>query len=146
MIEIAHQGRTGEALGHLPRRTAHIDVDDVGAGIDSNACALGHPVRLAPGELDDTGLQRCVQRRLAHHVDPAAGQRVAGDHFRHDHARPETLRLAAERQIRHARHGRQNGRNGDPVGTDREVHASGQILKGRRKPVRLAIMLRCGNA
>jgi hypothetical protein len=146
MIEIAHQGGAGQALGHLPGRTPHIDIDDIGPGIDGNAGALRHPVCLAPGQLDHTGLQRCVERRLAHHIDPAAGQRVAGDHFRHDHARPETLRLAAERQVCHTRHGRQNGRNGDPVGTDREVHASGQILKGRRKPVRLAIMLRCGNA
>ena len=33
MIEIAHQRRTREPAGHLPRRAAHIDIDDVRAKI-----------------------------------------------------------------------------------------------------------------
>jgi hypothetical protein len=49
MIEIAHQCRAGLAAGDMARRTAHVDVDDVGAGGFRNARALRHPMRLATG-------------------------------------------------------------------------------------------------
>ena len=52
MIEIAHQRRAGLTVGHMLGRAAHIDVDDVGAGGFSDACALRHPVRFAARELN----------------------------------------------------------------------------------------------
>ena len=42
VIEIAHQRRAGLAAGHVPRRTTHVDVDDVGAS------RFGDPRRLPP--------------------------------------------------------------------------------------------------
>ena len=30
MVEIAHQGRARIAIGHVPRRAAHVDIDDLG--------------------------------------------------------------------------------------------------------------------
>ena len=52
MVEIAHQRRTGLAAGHVARGTAHVDVDDVGAGGLGDPRALRHPVRLAARELN----------------------------------------------------------------------------------------------
>ena len=118
VIEIAHQRRAGQALGHLAGRTAHIDVDNVGSGISGNFGALGHPVRLAPGQLDHAGCQRGIQRRLANHVAAACGQCIRGDHFRYHHAGPETLGLATEGQIGHAGHGREDRGNINPVRAD----------------------------
>ncbi len=53
VVEVAHQRRTGIAAGHLARGAAHVDVDDVGAGVGRGARALRHPAGFAPGELDD---------------------------------------------------------------------------------------------
>ena len=45
--------------GDMARRTAHIDIDNVGAGRFGNPCTLGHPMRLTTRELNhmcaDTG-------------------------------------------------------------------------------------------
>ena len=46
VIEIAHQRRARELAGHLARRAAHVDVDDVGAEPLGDARAFRHPVRL----------------------------------------------------------------------------------------------------
>ena len=51
VIEIAHQRRSRFAVRHVTRGTAHVDVDDVGAGGFRDPRAFGHPLRLAAGKL-----------------------------------------------------------------------------------------------
>jgi hypothetical protein len=80
MIEIAHQRRAGLTAGDMTRRTAHIDIDDVGAGRFRNPCALRHPMRLATRELNDVrsdagGLAAQKRHR------PAVHEFVAGGHL-----------------------------------------------------------------
>ena len=48
VVEIAHQRRAGLAAGHVARRTAHVDIDDVGAGGFGDPRALRHPVVSQP--------------------------------------------------------------------------------------------------
>src|SRR5258708_6309782 len=62
VIEIAHQCRAGLAAGHMPRRTAHVDIDDVGAGGLGDPRAFRHPPDLAARELND---MRTYSGRLA---------------------------------------------------------------------------------
>ncbi len=88
MIEIAHQGGAGLSAGHVTRRAAHIDVDDIGAGGFRDPRALRHPFRLAAGELNDMGadagrLTTQPRHRLA--VDEI----IARGHFGHDQPGPE---------------------------------------------------------
>src|SRR5437667_11310111 len=52
MVEIAHQRRARLAAGDLPRRTAHIDIDDGGAAGLCDTGSLAHPARLAACQLD----------------------------------------------------------------------------------------------
>ena len=83
MVEVAHQRRAGVAARHLLGRAAHVDVDDVGAGVGRGPGALGHPVRLAAGELDDMGAVAGAlgpEQRLG----VADRQLVSGHHFRDD--------------------------------------------------------------
>ena len=53
VIEIAHQRAARELAGHLARRAAHVDVDDVGAHPLDDARAFRHPVGFAADELND---------------------------------------------------------------------------------------------
>ena len=111
MVEVAHQRRAGIAGRHLARRAAHVDVDDVGAGVGRRPRAFRHPVRLAPGELDDV---RPVARALGAHgrFGRACGKLVAGHHLGDHQAGAEFGRQRAERPIGDARHRREE----DPVG------------------------------
>ncbi len=87
MIEVAHQCRAGLAVGHVPRRTAHVDVDHLRALAGREARAFGHPVGLAARELDDMGgVARRFQPQLG--VALAGGERRAGRHLGYDEARP----------------------------------------------------------
>src|SRR5258708_26667605 len=61
-IEIAHQCRAALAAGHMPRRTAHVDIYDVGAGGLGDPRAFRHPPDLAARELND---MRTYSGRLA---------------------------------------------------------------------------------
>ena len=115
VIEIAHQRRTGLAAGHVARRTAHVDIDDVGAGGFGDPRALRHPVRLAAGELHD---MRADAGRLAAQPRhrPAVDEIVAGGHFGDDEAGAEARGQTSKRRIGDPRHRREK----DPVG-DRNI-------------------------
>ena len=45
-LVILERAGTGAGLGDLAHRAAHVDVDDVRAGIDDHPSGLGHPLRL----------------------------------------------------------------------------------------------------
>ncbi len=108
MIEIAHQRRARLPAGHLPRRTAHVDVDDRGAGGFGDARALRHPARFAAGELDDVDAAAPALRRAAPRRGGSAASRGARRHFGHDQAGPELGHQAPKRRIGDPRHRRQH--------------------------------------
>ena len=115
VIEIAHQRGAGLAAGDVAGRTAHVDVDDVGAGGFRDPRALGHPVRLAAGKLND---MRADARGLAaqQRHRAAVDEIVAGGHFGDDETRAKCSGQTPERRVGDARHRRKH----DPVG-DRDV-------------------------
>ncbi len=107
MVKVAHQRRSGQDARHLPRRTAHIDVDYVGARRFGKPRALGHPARLAPCKLDNERKNLPVAFRPAHHIRPTARQLFARGHFGDDKPGPFCRRAGArhsppERKIRNA--------------------------------------------
>ena len=96
------------AVGHVPRRAAHVDVDDVGAGGLGDPRALRHPVRLAAGKLHDV---RADAGRLAAQPRhrPALREIVARGHLGHDQAGAELRGQPAERRVGDAGHRREQG-------------------------------------
>ena len=104
VIEIAHQRRTGFAIGDVLGRTAHIDIDDGGAGSFGHARAFGHPARFAAGKLNHMQSRAMI-------LDPqcgialSVGECRASGHFRDDEARALVRNLSAERRIGDPRHG-----------------------------------------
>src|SRR5215470_12583991 len=52
MVEITHQRRSRLAIGDVPRRAAHVDINDGGAAVHRDAGALRHPLCLATGDLN----------------------------------------------------------------------------------------------
>ncbi len=111
MVEIAHQRRTGLAAGHVPRRTAHVDVDDVGAGGFRNPRAFRHPAGLAARELND---MRTYSGRLASQPRHRAAidEIIAGGHFGDDESGAKRSRQTPKRRVGNAGHRREK----DPVG------------------------------
>ena len=99
VIEIAHQRRTGLAARHMARRTAHIDIDDFGAGGFGDPRAFRHPSGLAARELND---MRTYSGRLASQPRhrPAIDEIVAGGHFGNDESGAQEPRPDAERAHR----------------------------------------------
>ena len=112
MIEIAHQRRAGLAAGHMARRAAHIDVDDVGAGGFGDPGALRHPVRLAARELHDMRADAGGLAAQKRHR-PAVHELVAGDHLRDDQSGAESGGKPSKGRIGDAGHRRQKNPVGD---------------------------------
>ena len=123
MIEVAHQRRAGRTVGHVFRRTAHIDVDDVGAGAFRDTRALAHPIGFAAGDLHHMQARAMIRHALLRDVRPLSvalfGERGASGHFRDHEARAKARRLAAERRIGDAQHRRQKHRIGQIDRADR---------------------------
>ena len=120
MVEVAHQGRAGIAADHPLGRAAHVDVDDPGAGRLGDPRRLGHPARIAAGELDHMRLDARPfgpQLRLLGALDEFVGR----DHLGDDEAGAETLGDPAEGDIRDARQRREDRRRFDPYWTDAEA-------------------------
>src|SRR4051794_35218076 len=95
----------------MPRRTAHVDIDDVSAGGFRDPRALRHPPGLAAGELHDMrpdagGLATQPGHR------PAVYEIVASGHLGHHQPGAEPRRQTSKRGIRDAGHRREK----NPVG------------------------------
>ena len=83
MVEVAHQGRAGLAAGDVAGRTAHVDVDDIGALGLGDPGALAHPMGLAAGELDHVRADAGgFAAQPGHPV--TIGEFIAGGHFGDD--------------------------------------------------------------
>ena len=85
MVEIAHQRRTGLAVGDVFGRAAHVDVDDLGAARLGDARAFGHPLRLAARDLHDV-VSDAVPFGAKARIALALRERRAGHHLGDDEA------------------------------------------------------------
>ena len=104
--EIAHQGRARLLAGHLAGRAAHVDVDDVGAQISRHARPFRHPARLAARQLYDERSKIPANRAFAG-VVAVVDQVLAGHHLGGNEAGAQNMGDPSERQVCHARHGRE---------------------------------------
>ena len=111
MRRLPHQAAAGVVLGDLRDRATHVDVDDVGAELLDDLRRVGHLLGIAAEDLDRDGpLFLGVLRVLERPVD-AAHQAFGAHHLAHDEpASALPLDEAAERRVRHARHGRDGER------------------------------------
>ncbi len=117
MIEVAHQRRAGFAIGDVPRRASHVDVDDLGALPGSDPGALRHPMGFAAGELHHVAADPgCLQPQPR--IALARGKRRTGRHLRYDETGAKPRRQPAERGVGDARHGRQDDRIGQAHAPD----------------------------
>ena len=125
MVEVAHQRRAGLAAGHVPRRAAHIDIDDVGASVGGDRGAFRHPARLAAGDLHHVQSAAVIldapPRDTLLRGAPAAGKRRTCGHFRDHKAGAKPRREPPERRIGDARHRRQKHRIGQRDRADSEA-------------------------
>ena len=103
MIEIAHERRTGIAAGHLLGRTAHIDVDDVGALARCNARRFRHVSSLAPGKLHDVNIEAGMPDPQSR-TGPAFRQFAARNHLGDDQTCSVRVGAHAHRVIGDAGH------------------------------------------
>ena len=115
VVEIAHQRRAGLAAGDVARRTAHVDVDDFGAGGFRDAGAFRHPVVSQPASWTTCGPIPVASQR-SRDIGRCLDQILAGGHFGDDKSGAECRGQTPERGVGNARHRRQK----DPVG-DRNI-------------------------
>ena len=118
VIEVAHQGRARLLAGHLARRAAHVDVDDVGAQ-SLAPCARPSAIQRAsqPASCMTKGARFAANCAVARAV-ALADQVLAGHHLGDDQAGAQAMRQAAERQVGDARHRRQQHVAAQRVPTD----------------------------
>ncbi len=119
VIQIAHQRRSGLAVGDVLGGAAHVDIDDRGAGGFRDAGAFGHPMRFAAGELDDVPTATLA-------LDAPLGTALArgkcrtSGHFRDDQTRTQRLDLTPKWGVGDAGHWRQKHRIRYPHRPDSE--------------------------
>ena len=123
---VAHERRAGMTVHHLLHRAAEIDVDESRTPVLVQLRRLGHHLGLAAGKLDRHG--QLLRAALGHEqgFPRLADEGLAGDHFRDDEPRAAALDQAAEGQIRHPRHGRQDDRILESDGSDGNAHFLGK--------------------
>ncbi len=129
MIEIAHQRRARLPVGHVLGRAAHVDIDDVGAGILRDASALAHPARLAAGKLHRMDRDPAPVG-TQHGVATAPGELCGCHHLGYDKAGAHRFHGAPKRSVGHARHRGQH----DPVRQFDRPDIDGAVTSGDAHP------------
>ena len=119
---VAHQRRAGMAVDDLFHRAAEIDVDQPRAAIGVELGRLGHDLRLAAGELHRHRLLLGAALRHRQRLPRLADRRLAGDHLGDDKRGAVPLDEAAERQVGHPRHRRQDDRVFERDRAERNAH------------------------
>ena len=102
---VLHQRRTGPLVADLLGRTAHVDVDDLRATVDVVARGLGHHLGVGAGDLDRDRARLAAMVGTARGLEGVAQVGTRGHHLADGVAGTELLAQAAERSVRHTRHG-----------------------------------------
>jgi hypothetical protein len=112
VIKVAHQCGAGLTAGHVAGRTAHIDIDDVGARGFGDPRALRHPAGFAARELNDMrAYSGCLAAQTRHRT--TVDKIVAGGHFRNHKAGAKGCRQTSKGCVGDAGHGREKNPVGD---------------------------------
>ena len=127
---IGQQGRTRRLAAHFFGRTAHVDVDDLGAQISVAACRVGQHLCIAASDLHDArpGLPGEVHTQPRFARVPQAG--IAGEHLCHGIACAPFAADLPEWAVGDAGHGRERDRAVEGVGS--ELHP--RIVRNCVKP------------
>ena len=125
MRRLAHQAAAGVVLRDLRHRTAHVDVDDVGAHAFDDLRGRRHLVGIAAEDLDrDRPLFLGVLGVLERAID-AADQPFGAHHLGDDQpAAAVALDQPAERRVGHAGHRRDGERRREVDGADFQCTSS----------------------
>ena len=105
---VAQQRGTTGAAADFFCRTAHVDVDDLGASVSIQARGLRDHFRFGAGQLHDPRLRLASVIQSVPRLCGVPQARVTGEHLRCSQASAEPARQDAERTIRDPRHGRQH--------------------------------------
>ena len=120
MIKVTHERRAGLTARDVPRRTSHVDVDNVCTTRFRDARAFGHPVRFAACELydmrTDTG---CLAAQNRHRA--AAREIVTCCHFGNNESGSQFGGQTPERRIRNPGHRRKEYIVGDLDVANRQI-------------------------
>jgi hypothetical protein len=97
---IAQQRRPGAGLADLLDGTAHVEIDQIRAGVRDHGGRLAHDRRVVAEQLDgDRVLVRMDAQELLDGALVAIGEAEAGDHLRGDEGGPEATRLKAHEPV-----------------------------------------------
>jgi hypothetical protein len=113
-VLVLEQRRSGARLHHLANRTAHVEVDQVGARIGHHRGGLAHHVRIVSEELHGHRvLVRVDAQELADRPLVAVGETEARDHLGDHEAGPEALGLKTHEPVAYAGQGGEHHAVGD---------------------------------
>ena len=115
---VAQQRRTGLLVAYFFCRATHVDVDDLCAGVGVATRRVRHEPRVATRDLHDAryGLVRVVAPSTGFRRIPQV--RVRRDHLAGGKRSPQPAAKPSEGQVRHPRHGRQQGVAVEPIRPD----------------------------
>ena len=119
----AHEPRAVPALGHLGDRTAHVDVDDLGArDLGGQSSGLFHAGRVAAEDLGGGGMLDLPQLEQGDGFFVLVAERLGADHLGDGVAAAQLPANRAEAQIGDAGHGGQDqfGRYGDAANVQKD--------------------------
>ena len=120
-LGVAQQLDAGAGTAHLAHRAAHVDVDQVGAGLGGDRGAGAHHLGVVAEELHrDRVLVGVDPHQLAQGALVAVVQAEAGDHLRDRQPGPVAFRLQAHEPVADPGQRRQQDPVGDPHSADLE--------------------------
>ena len=120
-LVVLEQGRAGAGLAHLAHRAAHVDVDQIGAGLGRDRRAGAHHFGIVPEQLDrDRVLVGVDPQQLPQGALVAIVQAEARDHLREGETGAVAARLESYEPVADSGQRRQQDPVGDLDAPDRE--------------------------
>ena len=114
LVLVLEQRGPGARLADLAHRAAHVEVDQLRAGVGDHRRGLTHHVRVVTEELHrDRVLVGMDAQELAHGALVAVGEPEARHHLGHHEARAKALGLEAHEPVADARQRREHHAVGD---------------------------------
>ena len=138
-VGIVEQSRPGSRPADLAHRAAHVDVDEVRAGVRRDRGRLPHDRGIVAEELHrDRVLVRVDAQELAVGAPVAVNEAEARHHLRHHQAGAVALRLKPHEPVADARERREHDTVGEPQAAERpavgeRAHTQKVALLRRRR-------------
>ena len=116
--QILHQGRAFAVFDDLFDGTAHVDIDNIRAGLFDGYCRLGHDDGIGPEYLHRQGMLPLVDIQQFFRMLVLIAYALRANHFRAYQSRAIAAGNDAVRQIAYAGHGGQDDRPFEPDRAD----------------------------